>query len=90
MTYPFLTLNDETEIVHSEMLPDGRVRVDIEQPDEKLCFKRATCWLPTYEWTDVKGFSEEDVRRLQRIIESGAHLIIEFSPTGGFDGASGL
>lgn len=88
MTYPFLTLNDETEIVHSEMLPDGRVRVDIEQPDEQLCFKCATCWLPTYEWTDVKGFSEEDVRRLRRIIESSAHLIIEFSQSRGFGGGS--
>ena len=23
--YPFMTLNDETEIVHSEMLKDGKV-----------------------------------------------------------------
>ena len=25
MMYPFLTLNDDTEIVHSEMLPSGEV-----------------------------------------------------------------
>ncbi len=25
--YPFMTLNDDTEIVHSEMQPDGRVKV---------------------------------------------------------------
>ena len=45
MMYPFMTLNDETEIVHSEMI-DGIVKVYIETPDEKLCFKHATCYLP--------------------------------------------
>ena len=29
MMYPFMTLDDDTEIVHSEMLPDGRVKVYI-------------------------------------------------------------
>ena len=27
MMYPFLTLNDDTEITHSEMKPDGQVKV---------------------------------------------------------------
>ena len=26
MMYPFMTLNDDTEITHSEMKPDGRVK----------------------------------------------------------------
>lgn len=29
MMYPYATLNDDTEISHSEMLPDGRVKVYI-------------------------------------------------------------
>lgn len=29
MMYPYMTLNDDTEITHSEMLPDGRVKVYI-------------------------------------------------------------
>ena len=29
MMYPFMTLNDETEIVHSDMQNDGRVKVYI-------------------------------------------------------------
>ena len=45
MMYPFMTLNDNTEITHSEMKPDGKVKVYIETPDEKYCFKHATCWL---------------------------------------------
>jgi hypothetical protein len=35
MMYPFLTLDDETEIVHSDMQPDGRVKVYMERPDAK-------------------------------------------------------
>ena len=33
MMYPFMTLNDDTEITHSEMKEDGRVKVYIETPD---------------------------------------------------------
>ncbi len=47
MMYPFLTLDDGTEIVHSEMLPDSRVKVYMERADEKLGFLHATCFLPT-------------------------------------------
>lgn len=36
--YPFLTLDDNTEIVHSEMRSDGTVKVYIEKPDAKDCF----------------------------------------------------
>ena len=35
MMYPFLTLDDQTEIVHSEMRSDGSVKVYIEKPDSK-------------------------------------------------------
>lgn len=78
MMYPYMTLNDNTEIVHSEMKPDGRVKVYIERPDEKECFLTATCWLPKYEWEDINGFSQEDILKFQEIIESSAHLIMDF------------
>ena len=90
MTYPFLTLDDDTELVHSEMKPDGKVRVDIERPDAETCFKSASCWLPGYVWENVEGFDQDEIDELQRIIESCAHLIIEFSQSGGFDHASGF
>ena len=41
MMYPFMTLNDETEIVHSDMQNDGRVKVYIERPDEKYGYMLA-------------------------------------------------
>ena len=43
MMYPFMTLNDDTEIVHSEMKPDGRVKVYIERPDENLLGRDENC-----------------------------------------------
>lgn len=41
MMYPFMTLDDNTEIVHSEMKEDGQVKVYLERPDEKDCFHHA-------------------------------------------------
>lgn len=34
MMYPFMTLNDDTEITHSEMKIDGTVKVYIETPND--------------------------------------------------------
>lgn len=90
MMYPYMTLEDDTEITHSEMKPDGKVKVYIETPDEKVCFRHATCWAPEYTWEDIYAYSDEDVKRFQEIIESTAHLIMEFSQEGGFDNASNL
>lgn len=88
MMYPFMTLDDNSEIVHSDMQPDGRVKVYIEKPDEKYCFRHATCYLPDYTWEDVYHFSPQEIKRYQEIIESTAHLIMEFSQEGGFDNAA--
>lgn len=86
--YPFLQLDDGTEIVHSEMLPDGTVRVYLEKPDEKDCFHSASCILPQYRWADVSGFTEAEIGHYQQVIESVSHLIMEFSQCGGFDHAA--
>ena len=48
MMYPFMTLDDGTEIVHSERKADGSVKVYLEKPDAELCFRSAVCWLPEY------------------------------------------
>ena len=90
MMYPFMTLEDETEIVHSEMLKDERVKVYVEKADEKDCFHHMTCYLPQYEIDDVFGFSEQEVNRYMDIIRSTAHLIMEFAKNGGFENASGF
>jgi hypothetical protein len=81
--YPYMTLNDDTEITHSEMKPDGRVKVYIETPDIKDGFHDATCWLPEYRWESIHGYSETEMSYFQQLIQNNAHLIIEFSQEGG-------
>lgn len=88
MMYPFLTLDDSAEIVHSEMKPDGSVKVCIEKPDAADCFHHATCYLPSYRWEDIYGFSAEELSRYEEVIRSTAHLILQFSQEGGFDCAA--
>ena len=90
MMYPFLTLDDQTEIVHSEMKPDGRVKVYVEKPDEKDFFHNAVCWLPAYQWEDINGFTPEEIAKYEEIIRSTAHLILEFSQRGGLLNAANL
>ena len=89
MMYPFLQMDDQTEIVHSEMLDGGKVKVYIEKPVEGG-FHSATCFLPKYEWQNVDGFTDSEIKKYQEILESVAHLIIQFSQSGGFKHAANL
>ena len=90
MLYPFMTLNDETEIVHSEsMTKDGReqVKVCIEKPVMNG-FHSAVCWLPDYKWEEVKGFTQKEIQSYQAYLESLAHVIIALARDGGFSHAA--
>lgn len=90
MLYPFMTLNDNTEIVHSELLQkDGReqVKVCIEKPVYGG-FHDAVCWLPDYKWEGIKGFTEEEIHSYQELLESVAHIIMQLAREGGFEGGS--
>ena len=89
MMYEYMTLNDDTAIAHSDIYPDGSVKVYIERPVFGG-FKSASCILPQYKWEDVAGFSQNDVEKLQIIIQNNAHLIMEFAAEGGFANASGF
>lgn len=90
MMYPFMTLNDDTEIVHSEMYSDGRVKVYIERPDAEDGFHHVTCWLPDGKWEGNEGFSDEDMAYFRKLVRSTANLILEFAADGGFANASGF
>lgn len=59
-----------------------------EKPDEKDGFHYASCYLPKYEWSDIFGFTEEEIQYYQIIIENNAHIIIELSKDGGIDNAA--
>lgn len=75
MMYGYMTLSDETGIAHSEMKPDGTVKVYFEKPVEGG-FHCATCYLPAYRWENISGFSEADMKRLDKILHDNASHII--------------
>lgn len=79
MMYPFMTLDDGTEIVYSEKKNDGSVKVYMEKTDEKDGFHYATCYLPEYRWEDIFGLTEQEISRCQEVIEVSFHLIIQFA-----------
>lgn len=79
MMSPFMTLKDKTEAVHSEILKSGEVKVYIEKPDMKDGFHYATCYLPRYRWEDVYGFSEEEMKCFQTLLESAENQIIHLA-----------
>ena len=89
MMYPFMQLDDGTEIVHSEAFVNGTkevVKVYFERPILGG-FANATCFLPDYLWEDINGFTEAELKSLQEILESTAHLIMRFSRQGGLENA---
>ena len=87
--YPFLQLEDKTEIVHSELLEGEKVKVYFERPVDGG-FHSATCFLPQYRWEEIVGFTGEDIEAFQELLKSTAHLIIRFAKEGGFDSAANL
>ena len=92
MLYPFMTLEDDTEIVHSQpQIINGKenVKVVIEKPVPGG-FHSAVCWLPEYRWEKIDGFNTEEINQYQELIESVSHVIIELARDGGFDRASGF
>ena len=57
---------------------------------KKFGFCHATRSPPSYRWEDIYQFSDKDIARFQNVIESTAHLIIEFSKEARFENASGF
>ena len=90
MIYPFMTLEDDTVITHTEMRDDGTVKVYIETSDEKDCFHSMECFLPSYKVENIKGYTKEEVDYYLAFIKEAANLIIEFSQEGGFDHAAAI
>lgn len=87
MMYPFMTLEDETEVVHSDILDkQDKVKVYFERPVESG-FYSAECYLPAYEWKNIKGFKRSEIRAYQKLIESVAHIIIQLAREGGTENA---
>ena len=86
MMYPYMTLFDETEIVHSQIIEEKqcpkRVIVHFERPTEGG-FDYARCELPEYKWIQKKGYSDEEIALFQQLLQSNAHLLYKYAAEGG-------
>lgn len=88
--YPFMTLEDKTEVVHSETYDNNgveTVKVYFEKPIYGG-FCSAECYLPSYQWKNIEGFSPNEIQNFQEYLESVAHIIIRLAREGGFDNAA--
>ena len=85
MMYPYMTLGDETEIVHSQVIEqDGveKVYVHFERPTQDG-FDAARCELPTYTWVMRDGFTDDEMELFAELVRSNAHLIYRYARSGG-------
>ena len=81
MMYPYLTLSDETEIVHSQIIEENgieKVIVNFERPTENG-FDSARCVLPTYHWIVKEGFEEEEIIFFEKLLKANAHLLYKYA-----------
>lgn len=85
MMYPYMTLADETEIVHSQIIEDAgkqKVIVHFERPTEEG-FDSARCELPDYKWLLKDGYSEDELSVFEQLLRSNAHLLYKYAASGG-------
>ena len=72
MMYPYMTLEDGTEVVHSQLIEDGATSkslVHFERPT-KDGFDSARCKFPSYAWSIWEGsFSEDELAGFERYLE---------------------
>ena len=85
MMYPYMTLADETEIVHSQIIKEEgkeKILVHFERPTEDG-FDSARCELPTYKWLYNYGYSKKEIDFFEKLMKSNAHLIYRYARDGG-------
>ena len=85
MMYPYMTLSDETEIVHSQLIEDKGIKkviVNFERPTDNG-FDSARCELPEYKWTEKVGYSDEEIAFFEKLLHSNAHLLYKYAANGG-------
>lgn len=78
MFYEYVELEDGTQIAYSNVLEDNTVELSIERPIEDG-FDSARCLLPSFSWSAIEGFSEEEIARLDSFVKNNAPLILRFA-----------
>ena len=87
MMYDYITLADETMIIHSELrYDDGKpfVEVHFERPEEQG-FLSARCVLPSYKWLFNDGFSQKEIEFFTELLAHNSHTIFKYAESGGIN-----
>jgi len=85
MMYSYITLADEIEIVHSQILEENgkkSVEVHFERATEDG-FDTARCSIPSYKWIKREGFSDEEIELFEKLLHNNAHLLFKYAENGG-------
>ena len=85
MMYPYMTLYDGTEIVHSQIIEENdmqKIIVHFERPTEDG-FDSARCELPEYKWIQKERYSDEEIALFEQLLQSNAHLLYKYAAEGG-------
>ena len=85
MMYPYMTLSDGTEIIHSQIIEEdgkSKILVHFERP-VKDGFDSARCELPDYKWIIKQGYSDEELAFFEQLLHSNAHLLYKYAAEGG-------
>ena len=81
--YSYMTLADDTEIVHSHLKHENGVKtisVNFERP--KLNgFDSARISLPTYKWLTRDGFTDDEIKSFEQFAERHAHHLYYYAET---------
>lgn len=84
--HPYLTFDDGTEVVHSDIIhKDGvdKVLVHFERPTENG-FDSIRCELPSYTWTPWEGhFTQDELEFFDKFVHENAHLLYKYASQGG-------
>ena len=79
MMYPYMTLADETEIVHSQVIEkDGRkiIVMNLERPTQEG-FDSARCTLPEYKWLEIRGYSDTETDAFEQLLHDNEQSIFQ-------------
>ena len=85
MMYPYITLPDGTEIVHSHLMIKNKLKtieVHFERP-KPHGFVSARISLPSYKWIIKDGFSDDEIKSFEDFTLRHAHTLYHYAESGG-------
>lgn len=87
MYYPYCTIEDRIEVVHTPLNQEGMTVVHFEEPDARFGLKTLDCTIPNYRIVSCVGFSEKEVSSLVEFCRNNASLLLVCAKEGGISNA---